>query len=115
VETSDGKSHELRLVVDLPVRVSFAPRLLLFRGAETEAKTATVTYAPESKVELLEVRLQNSAFEIIGEPRIQDDVLKIPIRHVGEVTAETRGSVHVRTRDAAGREHTDLLYVRHSP
>src|SRR5690606_38133008 len=38
VGTADGKTHRLRLSVDLPVRVSFAPRLLLFRGDDAEAK-----------------------------------------------------------------------------
>lgn len=115
VETSDGKNHDLRLVVDLPIRVSFAPRLLLFRGAESEAKTATVTYSDETKAELLDIQMQSPAFEIMGEPRIEGSVLKISIRHVGDAAADSRGSVRVRTRDAAGQEHTDLLYVRHSP
>lgn len=114
VETGDGKTHDLRLVVDLPVRVGFAPRLLLFRGADAEAKTAAVTYSADPKTELLGVTSQTAAFEIVGEPMLKDGVVNISIRHAGDAGAEARGTVRVRTR-SAGAEHTDLLYVRHIP
>jgi hypothetical protein len=115
VETSDGKSHELRVLVDVPARVSFAPRLVLFRGGETGPKTATLTYAAETKTRLLGVSTQAAAFAVEGESRLDGDVLKLSIRHVGDATAEARGTVRVLSRDGAGREHTDLVYVRHTP
>lgn len=115
VETADGKVQQLRLVIDLPVRISFAPRLLLFRGADQEPKTATVTYGADDKTEFLGVTLQSPAFEVVGEPKLENSVVKIVIRHSGPADADARASVRVRTRDSAGVEHTDLLYLRHSP
>ena len=114
VETSDGKTHELRLVADLPVRVAFAPRLLLFHAADAEAKIATVTYSSDPKTELVGVAVSSAAFEIVGEPRLETGVVKISIRHIGPADAEARGSVRVTTRDTGG-EHVDNLYVRHAP
>ena len=115
VDTADGKTQELRLVVDLPVRVSFAPRLLLFRGADAEPKPASVTYGEEGKTELLELGENSPAFEIVGEPKMERGVLKLSIRHIGAADADARASVRIRTRDSAGEEHTDILYLRHSP
>lgn len=116
LETDDGTTHELRLQIDLPVRVSFAPRLLVFRGAESETKTATLTFHPDSRPELLEVLNQSPAFEILGQPGIDEKgLLQLAFRHIGEAGGEARASVRVRTRDASGQEHTDLLYLRHLP
>lgn len=114
IETADGKTHELRLVVDLPVRVSFAPRLLLFRGAEAE-RTAVVTYGEGDKTELLGVTASSPAFELVGEPKLERGELKLTLRHVGPADADARASVRIRTRDTTGGEHTDILYLRHSP
>lgn len=115
VETSDGKHHELRLVVDLPVRVTFTPRLVLFRGADAEAKLVTVTFGEADGTTLLDVTEQSPAFEIDGEPKLDQGVLKLSVRHVGAADADARASVRIRTRDSAGEEHTDILYLRHSP
>lgn len=115
VETADGKTYRLRLDVDLPVRISFAPRLLLFRGDDAEAKTAVITFGGDEKPELLGVSVQSPAFEIVGEPALEDRVLKLTLRHVGPTDADARASVRIRTRTDAGGEHTDILYVRHAP
>ena len=115
VETSDGKRHELRLVVDLPVRVTITPRLVLFRGAETEAKLATVTFGEAEGTALIEVTEQSPAFEIVGEPKLEQGVLKLSFRHTGPADADARASVRILTRDAAGGQHTDIIYLRHSP
>ncbi len=115
VETSDGRRHELRLVVDLPVRVSFSPRLLLFRAADTEPKTATITFGETDKTELLDITEQSPAFEIVGQSKIEQGVLKLSVRHLGPADADARASVRIRNRDSSGEEHTDILYLRHSP
>lgn len=122
VETSDGAVHQLRLQIDLPVRVSFAPRLLLFRGAGTDPQNATLRFHPDAKPELLGVTSQNPAFEVVGEPAINEaGELTIAVRHrgaeasSGAPTDSARGSLRIRTRDAEGREHIDVLYVRHLP
>jgi len=115
IETSDGKRQELRLVVDLPIRVTFAPRLLLFRAADPEPKTATITFGEADKTELLEVSEQSPDFEIVGEPKLEQGALKLQIRHVGSANTDARASVRIRNRDSSGAEHTDILYLRHSP
>lgn len=117
VETSDGATHTLRLVVDLPVRVSFAPRLLLFRGDQREALEATVSYPADPKTGLLGVVLPSGGeFEVVGQPSINTEgVLKLSVRHVGDAGAAARGAARIRTRDSAGVEHVDLLYLRHTP
>lgn len=116
IQTGDGKTHELRLVIDLPVRVTFAPqRLLLFRGADSEPKIASLTYGEAEKTELLDVTEQSQAFEILGEPKLEQGVLTLSVRHTGPAGEDARASVRVRTRDSAGVEHTDILYLRHSP
>lgn len=115
VETADGKAHDLRLVVDIPVRVSIAPRLLLFRGSDEAVKITTLTFSSDDQTGLLNVSSQSPAFEVMGEPKLEDGVLKLSIRHIGEATAEARGTVRVRTRGRSGVEHTDVIYVRHMP
>lgn len=115
VETSDDRRHELRLVVNIPVRVTFTPRLVLFRGTDTEAKVATLTYNETNETTLLDVTKQSPAFEIVGEPRLEKGVLNLSVRHIGPGDADARASVRIRTRDSAGAEHTDILYLRHTP
>jgi hypothetical protein len=114
VETSDGKRHELRLVVDLPVRVTISPRLVLFRGADAEPKLATVTFGESEGTTLIDVTEQSPAYEIVGEPKLEQGVLNLSLRHIGAADADARASVRIRTRDSAGEEHTDVLYLRHS-
>lgn len=115
VETADGKAYQLRLVVDLPIRVNFSQRLLLFRGPDQGPKTVTITYGDGKKTELLGVSLQSPAFEIVGEPKMENGVVKLEIRHAGEAETDARASVRIQTRHAEAGEHTDLLYVRHTP
>lgn len=115
VETSDGARHALRLVVDLPVRVSFAPRLLLFRGGERESRTATITFPGDSQTELLGVTVAGAEFEIVGRPALEQGTLKLELRFAGDAAATARATARIRTRDSAGAEHTDVLYLRHTP
>jgi Protein of unknown function (DUF1573). len=115
VETVDGQVHRLRLVIDVPVRVRFAPRLLRFEGDERGPKMATLTYEQGGGTELRGVAVQSSAFEVVGEPAIENQVLKLAIRYVGPADAEARASVRIQTRDTTGSEHADILYLRHSP
>jgi Protein of unknown function (DUF1573) len=129
VQTSDGKNFDLRLVVDLPVRVSFAPRMILFRGDEQGEKTAVVTYGDDLPVTVLEVVSLNPAFELVGEAKLEDGAtLKITVRRAPTAaagggregvgagnTGHGRGMVRIRTQGKSGREHADLLYLRATP
>lgn len=115
IETSDGKRQELRLVVDLPIRVAFAPRLVLFRAADPEPKTATITFGEADKTELLDVTEQSPDFELVGDAQLEQGVLKLSVRYVGSANSDARASVRIRNRDSSGAEHTDILYLRHSP
>lgn len=115
VETSDGATHELTLVIDLPVRISFSPRMLVFRGGVASASTATVTYSDGLPVTLGEVAVLTPAFELVETPVLDGGVLDLSIRYVGEPKQEARGMVRVRTTDAHGKAHADLIYLRHIP
>ena len=115
VVTSDGKTYELRVVADLPVRVLIAPRLLLFSGAAPETRDITLTYSADTPVTLLEVLSRTPAFVVEGAPALDGDVLKIRFRYAGEAAEDARATARVRVRDAAGVEHTDVLYLRHVP
>lgn len=115
VETSDGKAYSLRLVVDLPIRISFAPRLLLFRGPDKGPRTATITYGAGEKTELIGVSVQSPAFEVVGEPKLEKGVLKLEVRHIGADDADARATIRINTRDPLAGEHTDMLYVRRTP
>jgi hypothetical protein len=116
VESEGGGAQTLRLVVEVPARVVFAPRVLHFRGAEKEPKTATLTYAAEAKAELVDVVVSSPAFIVEGKPAIESGgVLRVVMRHVGEAGDDARGTVRIRSRDQGGAEHSDLVYVRHSP
>ncbi len=115
VETSDGARHALRLIVDLPVRASFSPRLLFFRGGHREPLSATVSYAADPGVELLGVTLGGDEFELVEAPVLVEGALKLPVRYVGDAAAQARAVLRIRTRDSAGAEHVDLLHLRHLP
>lgn len=115
VKTSDGKEFSLRLVAELPTRVAFAPRLLLFAKGEREPKAATLTYGDDTPVTVLEVVSKSPDFELTEPEKLEGDVLTIKLRHIGAAESDGRGTVSVRTRGASGAEHTDLLYVRHRP
>lgn len=115
VRTSDGKVYELRVVADLPVRVTIAPRMLVFSGPAPEPREITLTYSADTPVTLLEVVSRTSAFVVEGTPALAGDVLKVRFRYAGEAADEARATARVRVRDAAGVEHTDVLYLRHAP
>ncbi len=115
VKTSDGQTHQLRLVVELPVRVSFAPRLLVFSKGGRDAKSATLTFGDDLPVTLVGVESTTPAFEVVETPRVEDAVLKVDLRFTGDSAESARGVVRIRTKGASGAEHTDLLYVRHTP
>jgi len=115
VLTSDGKTYELRVVADLPLRVLIAPRLLLFSGPTPEPREITLTYSADTPVTLLEVVSRTAAFVVEGQPALAGDMLKIRFRYAGEASDDARATARVRVRDAAGVEHTDVLYLRHLP
>ena len=107
VLTSDGKTYELRVVAD--------PRLLLFSGPTPEPREITLTYSADTPVTLLEVVSRTAAFVVEGQPALAGDMLKIRFRYAGEASDDARATARVRVRDAAGVEHTDVLYLRHLP
>ena len=115
VVTSDGKTYELRVVADLPVRVTIAPRLLVFSGPAPEPRGITLTYSADTPVTLLEVISRPPAFVVEGTPALEGDELRIRFRYAGEAADDVRATARVRVRDAAGVEHTDVLYLRHAP
>jgi hypothetical protein len=115
VKTSDGNSFELRLVAELPVRVSFSPRLLLLGRSDNEPKTATVTFSDDLPVTLTEVVSQSAGFEFVEPPKLEDNVLKIAVRYSGDAAADSRGVIRIRTKTHSGAEYTDVLYVRYTP
>ena len=79
VKSSDGATHVLTLVAELPVRVAFAPRLLVFRGGETAPRAATVTYGDDLPVELLGVEVDGRR-DIDGvDFRIIDQVAPVAV------------------------------------
>lgn len=115
VLTSDGKTYELRVVADLPVRVLISPRLLLFSGSASEPREITLTYSADTPVTLLEVVSHSTSFVVDGQPVLEGDVLKIRFRYTGAASEDARESARVRVRDAAGVEHSDVFYLRHLP
>ncbi len=115
VTTSDGTEFELRLVAELPARISFAPRMLLFTKGSPEPKLATLTFGDDTPVTVVEVVSKSADFELAEPFKLEGDVLKLPLRYVGVATAQGRGVVSIRTRGKSGAEHTDLLYLRHQP
>lgn len=115
VKTSDGADISLRLVAELPTRVTFAPRMLLFNKDEREAKTATLTYGSDTPVTVVSVASKAPGFELAEPEKLEGDVLTLKFRYVGAAEADTRGVIEIRTRGASGLENTDLLYVRHRP
>lgn len=115
VAMSDGRSQKLSVIANVPARITFAPRLLLFRGASSEPKSAVITFDPATKTTLIEVETTSEAFALVGTPSLVDDKLKVELRHVGPASEDARASIRVRTRDGRGVEHTDLLYARYTP
>ncbi len=115
VRTSDGKVYELRVVADLPVRVTIAPRMLVFSGPAPEPREITLTYSADTPVTLLDVVSRTPAFVVEGQPALAGDVLKIRFRYAGGASEDLRATVRVRVRDAGGVEHADVLYLRHAP
>lgn len=115
VVTSDGRTQQLSVSANVPARVTFAPRLLLFRAGASEPKSAVLTFDASAKSTLLEVACASEAFELVGTPALADNVLKIDLRHVGPAGVDARASIRVRTRDGRGVEHTDLIYARYAP
>lgn len=115
VVMSDGHTQNLSVIANVPARVTFAPRLLLFRAGSNETKSAVLTFDPAAKTTLLDVSTTSEAFALVGTPLLVDDTLKIELRHAGPASADARASIRVRTRDGRGTEHTDLLYARYTP
>ncbi|TAG30824.1 MAG: DUF1573 domain-containing protein [Verrucomicrobia bacterium] len=115
VDTSDQQSRELRIVAELPVRVTLAPRLLLFKGTAPDAKSAVVTFSDDTPVTLLEVISENPRFELSESPALSGDTVKITVRYTGDSTSTGRGVIRVRSRTHSGQEHSDLIYTRYTP
>jgi hypothetical protein len=115
VHTSDQKIHELVIEVDLPVRVTISPRLLLLKGSQHEARKGLVTFSDDTPVTLLGVTVDNPRFEFLEPPELEGDTLGIVVCHAGDAATSARGVIRVRSRTRSGREYADLIYVRYTP
>ncbi len=115
VETSDGVVHDLTLVIELPVRISFEPRLVLFRKGSKATMPAKITYSDALPVQLVDVTPLTPAFEIAETPALEGNVLNLSLRYVGDPATESRGMLRIRTKDTSGKTNADLLYLRHTP
>jgi hypothetical protein len=95
--------------------VTITPRMLVFSGPAPEPREITLTYFADTPVTLLEVVSRTTTFVVEGQPVLAGDVLKVRFRYAGDAAEEAQATARVRVRDAAGVEHTDVLYLRHTP
>jgi hypothetical protein len=115
VVADDGMHHELRVIAELPTRVTFTPRLVFFASGDSATKSAEVSFGDDLPVTLVSVQPPAENFALVGEPTLSDDRLSLSLRYTGPSSITARGSVRIHTRGASGRDYTDLLYVRHNP
>jgi hypothetical protein len=115
VRTDDGAHHELRVVAELPTRVSFSPRLVFFSSGESGVKSAEVSYGDDLPVTLVSVQPPPENFALVEEPVLSENRLRLTLRYTGPADTTARGAIRIQTRGASGQDHTDLLYVRHNP
>lgn len=112
---TDAGEHDLILQVDIPARFTLLPRLLLFRSGEAAAKTAQVTYHAATPVTLLEPRNRDQAFAVTVRETAPGREFELAVTYVGDPAQARTASYELRSRDAAGREFSDRLYLRHAP
>lgn len=112
---TDAGEHDLILRVDIPPRFTLLPRLLLFRGGETGAKTARVTYHAVAPVTLLEPRNVSGAFTVTVREVEAGREFELTATYAGDAAQAHTASYELRSRDSAGREYSDRLYLRHAP
>lgn len=115
VKTDDGKEFSLRLVVELPVRVTIEPRLLLFKPGSTDPLPAKVVFGDDLPVTLTDVAVQSPDFALAEPAKLDGATLPLSFRYVGASDKDARASVRIVTKGASGLEHTDVLYLRHRP
>lgn len=112
---TDAGEHDLMLKVDIPPRFTLLPRLLLFRGGEVEAKTARMTYHAGTPLTLLEPRNVNDAFTVTVREVEAGREFELTATYVGDAAQAHTASYELRSRDSAGREYSDRVYLRHAP
>jgi hypothetical protein len=115
VVADDGTHHELRVIAELPTRVSFTPRLVFFSSGDTAPKSAEVSFGDDLPMTLVSVQPPAENFALVGDPLRSENRLSLSLRYTGPASITARGSVRIHTRGASGRDYTDLLYVRHNP
>lgn len=123
---TDAGDQILRLIVRLPVRLDMAPRILLFRSADTEPKTALLTFAEDSPVTVEAVTVSDpEAFTLVNtrwqEPAATEatpakqQVFRIEVAGNKSGATETRAFVQIRSKGASGKVYTDYLHLRKIP
>jgi hypothetical protein len=113
---TDAGDHDLVLLAEIPARVTMMPRLVVFRGGETGEKTVRLSYHAATPVAVLAGDAEEgSVFRVKVREVERGREFEVVVSYVGEAgVAHTE--VHVlRSRDAAGREFADRLYLRHAP
>lgn len=112
---TDAGEHDLLLRVEIPPRFTFLPRLLVFRGGEAGAKVARLTYHAGTPVTLPGSRNTSPAFAVTVREIEAGREFELTATYVGDAAQAHTASFEVRSRDAAGREFSDRLYLRHAP
>lgn len=114
VHTSTG-IQRLDLVVELPTRVTLAPRLVLFRQSDTQPKSARLEFSADTPVTLLSLSEPDPAFALDTQVIEPGRLFTIHARLTQTPEADTRSIVVIHTRGASGREYRDTLFFRYLP
>lgn len=112
---TDAGEHDLVLKVEIPVRATLAPRLVLFRPDAAGPQTARIVYGVDTPVEIVALRGLHPSFKAEARAVLAGADYEIVVVYSGSTTEIVGSSIDIVSRSASGKERSDRLFVRHQP
>lgn len=112
---TDAGEHDLVLKVEIPVRATLAPRLVLFRPDANGPQTARIVYGVDTPVEITELRGLSPLFKAEAKAVAAGSDYEITVTYSGTPTEIVGSSIDIVSRSASGKVRSDRLFVRHQP
>ncbi|MGC4115206.1 MAG: hypothetical protein QM765_11475 [Myxococcales bacterium] len=101
-------------MIDLPVRIAFAPRMVLFASGDREPKSSAVTFGDDTPVTIVKVVVESPELRSPSRPSRGRDVRAI-LRYVGPAEKDSRTTCSSSPRAPPAPSTPTSLYLRHRP
>lgn len=112
---TDAGATELKLIVHVPVRVEIAPRMLVFTGAERDAKAVRFRFRADAPAQEIAVASATGPFDVQVVAVEPGHDYELRVTPHDDASANVSGAIVIRSKGASGAEHFDTVFLRRRP